>query len=207
MKKAGVKYVCVGYESPIDEDLKAMRKGYLSSNMVEWTKVLRRYFWVHGMFIVGYPLKENQNLFSSREIVKRYKKFIKEARIDTIQVMLPVPLVGTDLRKRIQDKIFPLSLVPWTMYDGNHPCFKPDNISVKELQQTHIKLMKGFYQKVSLVKIGIRTIAFPFDFFLRGWSRWLRSWQRSVINYSGHLLVKKWLKRKKKKEFFQKLHE
>jgi len=207
MKKAGVRYVCVGYESPIDEDLKIMRKGYLSSNMIEWTKVLRRYFLVHAMFIVGYPPKEGQSSISPREIVKRYRKFIRKACIHTIQALLPVPLVGTDLRERIKDRIFPLELVPWTMYDGNHPCFKPNNMSPRELQWIGIKLMKGFYQKLSLIKVGVRTIIFPVDFFIRGWGKWHQGWQRDMINYSGHLLVKSWLKRQRDKKLIEKLKQ
>ena len=60
MKAAGVRTVFIGCESPIDEDLAAMRKGYNSQKMLEWVKTLRKYFWVHGMFIFGYPAKERQ---------------------------------------------------------------------------------------------------------------------------------------------------
>ncbi len=205
MKKAGVRCACIGYESPIDEDLKAMRKGYLSLNMIEWTKTLHRYFWIHGMFIVGYPLKEAQSSITAKEIVKRYKKFIRKARIHSIQVLLPVPIVGTDLRKRLKDRIFPLDIVPWKMYDGNYPCFKPNNMSVKEFQLVGIKIMKGFYQKISLVRIGIRTIVFPVDFFIRGWGKWHLGWKKAVINYSGHILVRSWLRKQKDKKFLEKL--
>jgi len=207
MKKAGVRSVCVGYESPIDEDLKTMRKGFLSSNMIEWTKVLRRYFWVHAMFIVGYPPKEEQSSFTPKEIVRRYKEFFKKTRIHSIQTLLPVPIVGSDLRERIKDKIFPLNLVPWTMYDGNYPCFKPDNMSPKELQWIGIKLMKGFYQKLSLIRVGIRTIIFPVDFFIRGWGKWHQGWQRDIINYSGYLLVKSWIKKQRNKKLIEKLKQ
>ena len=207
MKKAGVRNVCVGYESPIDEDLKAMRKGYLSSDMINWTKILRGYFWVHGMFIVGYPSKEGQAQHSSKEIIKRYKGFIRRARIHSIQVLLPVPLVGTDLRKRIEDRIFPLTVVPWSMYDGNYPCFKPENMSAEELQFIGVKIMKGFYRKISLVKIGLRTIFFPVYFFVKGWGYWYLLWKKDIINYSGHLLVRSWINKNKKKELVEKLQK
>jgi radical SAM superfamily enzyme YgiQ (UPF0313 family) len=205
MKKAGVRCVCIGYESPIDEDLKAMNKGYSSSKMIEWTKILRRYFWIHGMFIVGYPLKEGQRSISSKETVKRYKKFIRKARIDTIQVLLPVPLVGTELRKRLGDRVYPSEIIPWSMYDGNYPCFKPDNMSPTELQQMGMKIMKGFYQKISLVRVGIRTVTFPVDLVVRGWSNWYRGWRRDTINYFGHILISKWLKRHKNEETIKRL--
>jgi len=69
MREAGVRTVCIGYESPIDEDLMVMRKGYLVSHMLEWTKILRRYFCIHGMFIVGYPSKEKKDLVGAKEII------------------------------------------------------------------------------------------------------------------------------------------
>jgi radical SAM superfamily enzyme YgiQ (UPF0313 family) len=209
MKKAGVRRVCVGYESPIDEDLKAMRKGYLSSNMIEWSRTLRRYVLVHGMFIVGYPSKEQQGLITPKEIVKRYRKFIRKARIDTIQVLLPGPLVGTDLRERIKDRIFPLEIVPWRMYDGNYLCFKPDNMSPRELQLLGIELMSGFYRRLSLnlIKSGIRTIAFPINLFVRGWADCCRGWKKDLINYSAYRLVKAWLKKQENKKFIKRLEE
>jgi len=66
MNKAGVRTVCVGFESPIDEDLQAMRKGYLSSHMLEWSEILRRYFWIHAMFMVGYPAKGEKSSINAR---------------------------------------------------------------------------------------------------------------------------------------------
>lgn len=207
MKKGGVRYVCVGYESPIDEDLKAMNKRYLSSDMIGWTKILRRYFWVHGMFIVGYPPKEGQISIKPKEIVKIYKWFIRKAGIDSIQVLLPVPIVGTKLRERLGDRVFPLDLVPWRFYDGNYPCFKPDNMTLKELQWIGVKLMKGFYRRRSIIRIGLRTIVFPLDFFIRGWGVWRKGWERDIINFSGHILVRKWLKKQESKRFIDKLEK
>ena len=34
------------------------------------------------------------------ERIKRYRGFIKKAKIDTVQVLLPVPLPGTELREQ-----------------------------------------------------------------------------------------------------------
>jgi len=207
MKKAGVRYVCVGYESPIDEDLKTMHKGYTASRMIEWTKILRRYFWVHGMFIVGYPPKKPGHSIVPKGIVRIYRKFIREARIESIQISLPVPLVGTGLRERLGEKVFPLSRVPWKFYDGTYPCFRPDNMTPEELQWIGIKLMRGFYRKISMIKVGLRTIIFPIDFFIRGWSQWRRGWTREIINFSGHLLVRRWLRRQKDREFIERLKD
>ncbi len=197
MKKAGVRVAAVGFESPIDGDLKAMHKGYLSSQMLEWTKILRRYFRVHGMFIAGYPLKEKMKPISPKETVKRFKKFIRKASLDTVQILLPVPLVGTALRKRLEKKgrIFPLELVPWSKYDGSYPCFMPDNMTLQEFQEIPWKLMSKFYNPLSLIRIPLRTVAFPIDCWIRGWKNWYRDWCRDVIKYGGYLLLQRWQKR------------
>jgi len=58
MKNANIHTVCIGYESPIDEELLAMKKGYLSKELLEWTDIFHKYkFYIHGMFIFGYPKK------------------------------------------------------------------------------------------------------------------------------------------------------
>ncbi len=93
------------------------------------------------------------------------------------------------------------------MYDGAHICFKPDNMTVRELQWIGINLMKGFYQKLSLVRVAWRTVVFPIDFFIRGWPKWHQGWKKDLINYSGHLLFNRWLKRQKNEEFIKKLEQ
>lgn len=209
MKKAGVWMVCVGYESPIDEDLFAMRKGYNSKSMVEWTKILRRYFWVHGMFIFGYPHKKKISELSADEMAKRFRKFIHEAKISSIQILHPVPIVGTDLRARLlrEGRIFPLDIVPWSKYDGSYACFIPDNMTLAELQEMPMKLMGKFYNRINSLKILFRTLAFPIDYLIRGWHRWHYDWRRDVTRYGGHILLKRWGKKQKKDPFLEKLQK
>jgi len=195
MKKAGVGVVCIGYESPIDEDLKEMGKGYSAAKMLEWTKILRKYFWVHGMFIVGYPI-EGGSKIGPKETLVRFREFFRKARLDTVQVMLPIPLIGTNLRQRLEDegKIFPLSLVPWRKYDGTNPCFRPDKMTMEEFQNTPLMLMGSFYNYWSFFRIGLRIIVFPIDYFIRGWKSWYHGWYRDVIRSAGHILIKRWHK-------------
>ena len=206
MSKAGVRTVCIGYESPIAEDLKAMHKGLSPQKMIEWTLVLRQYFWVHGMFIFGYP-NNKPAVLSVPEAVECFKSFIREAKISSIQVLHPVPLVGTELRARLEKdgRIFPLELVPWSNYDGNFACFQPDNMSLSELQDTPIKLMKWFYSRWSFWRIPYKTVIFPVHYIIVSWHYRYDSWLKDVVRYNGHRIVVKWLKKQRGREFLSKL--
>ncbi len=209
MKKAGVRTACIGYESPIDEDLRTMRKGYSSSHMLEWTKILRRYFRIHGMFIIGYPSKEKRKAIGVQEIIGYFRKFIRKASLDSVQMIHPVPFAGTDLRRRLEKegRIFPLELVPWSRYDGSYVCFEPDNMTLRELQETPIRLMSRFYDPLSFFRIPLRTISFPVDYLIRGWRNWYRDWYRDVVKYGGHRLIQRWQRRQAKDGFIERLEE
>jgi len=208
MKKAGVTGVCIGYESCLDEELKAMRKGYLSSDMIGWTRIFHSFgFFIHGMFIFGYPLREKTISISAKERTRRLKKFIRQCRLDSIQVLRPIPIVGADLRLRMEQegKLFSLEKVPWSKYDGSYICFRPDDMTLGELQELPTKIMRRFYNPISFVRIPLKTLFFPFDYLIRGWRRWYRDWRNDIVKFGGHLLVRRWLKHYESQLFLQKL--
>jgi radical SAM superfamily enzyme YgiQ (UPF0313 family) len=224
-----VRTLFIGCESPIDEDLKDMQKGYTSKNMLEWVKILRRYFWVHGMFIFGYPPKQKNGGLPDREMFRRFKQFIFKAGFDSIQILKPIPLVGTKLRRRLEaeKRILPLDLAPWNKYDGNSVCFIPDNMSLSELHNYPMQLMKNFYSPTRLLWVILRTIFFPFDYLFRGWTigfqmgwlnkwsnwhkgwfaKWHKGWQKDLIKCVGHIILVKWQKRYKKSGALEKIEK
>lgn len=180
----------------------------MSADMVEWTKNFHNFgFFLHGMFIFGYPLKETVNPISAKERFRRLKEFIRQSRLDTIQILRPVPLVGTDLRERLkrEGRLFPLQVVPWSRYDGSYACYSPSDMSLKELQEIPTKIMKWFYHFRSFWLIILRTLAKPFDYLLRGWHQWFRGWRNDIRRYGGHLLIKRWLKHYDEESFLKKL--
>ncbi len=209
MERAGVRIVCVGFESPIDEDLKAMQKGYLSKNMAEWSRILRRYFKVHGMFIFGYPHKKKVTELSVKEMIEKYKKFIREAQISTIQVLHPGPGIGSDLRDRLkrEGRLFPLDVAPWSRYDGSYALFVPNNMTLAELQDTPVEIMRWFYSSRSFFRIPFRTLSFPAHYLIKGWQHWYYGWWSDVVKCGGYLLIKQWLKRQKEDQFLSRLEK
>ena len=210
VKRAGVRTACIGVESPIDEDLKAMRKGYNSDKMLEWLKILQHYVKIHIMLIAGYPLKERNVFLSAEEIVKRFRRFIRKAHPDSVHVMLPGPGVGTDLRERLkkEGRLFSEKVVSWRYYDGRFALFMPDdNMSLQELQDLPLKIMSRFYHPLSFVRVAIKTIIFPLDFFVRGWKNWHRGWTREIVKSGGYLLMRRWKTRQQVDEFIERLED
>lgn len=217
MRQAGINTVAIGFESPIEEELKAMNKRIKPEDMLSLAKIFHKFgFLVHGMFIFGYPSKEGVNFeMSAKERVKRLKSFIKKAKIDTIQVLLPVPLAGTELRYRLQrqERVYPIEDVGWEYYDGNFPLFEPDRPLTAETMQASIrKIMGKFYQFKYMFKIFLNILFFPaLVFFLHnikfGWRKWYRPWRNDLIRFGGWITMKEWMREFRKDGFSEKLQK
>jgi len=215
MRRAGINMVAIGFESPIQEELDVMNKHIRPQDMVSQARVFHKFgFLVHGMFIFGYPLKENVSFtMPVKERVKRFRRFIREARLDTIQVMLPVPLPGTQLTSRLgkQRRIYPLEDIGWEYYDGNFPLFEPDPpMTAEEMQGSVRKIMGKFYHFKSLFAIGMNILSFPalvfFFYDIRaGWRQWYRPWRNHLLRLAGWVTMKKWASDFGKNKFSRRL--
>ena len=215
MRNAGINTVAIGFESPIAEELEAMDKRTRPEDMVELTRLYHKAgFLVHGMFIFGYPLPEGARLpLSTGERVDRFRTFIKKTRLDTIQVLLPVPLPGTEMTDRLkgQNRIFSHEIVGWEYYDGNFPLFEPDDpLTPEEMQLAIRKIMGRFYRFRSMFSIGLNILTFPamiFSFFniKIGWRKWYRMWRNDLLRFGGWITIKQWTSDFKKSSFNSKL--
>ena len=204
MRYAGVSTLAIGYESPINEELRAMRKGVTVEKLIARSKKLSNYFYLHGMFIFGYPargdVKEN-TFFTIKERAKYFKKFFKRSGIDTIQLLNAVPLPGSELRARLESegRVLPLSMVGWDKYDGLFLCYdpRPDGLDAFDLQNMPKILMKKRYlggfinRKLNygnwLNWVYIATIGFPIQFVMFYIRRFVRNLQekKRVRNVLG----------------------
>ena len=156
---------------------------------------------VHGMFIFGYPAMPGVNFaMSAEERCKAYRRFIRKAEIDTVQILLPVPLPGTELTARLEKahRIFSREEIGWEYYDGNFQLFVPDApLEALEMQQTAKKLMLGFYRPDSMLRICTSLFTFPtLVFYLgnlkRGWRTWFRNWRNAIWRFIGWRLIRHW---------------
>ncbi len=228
MREAGVLNLAIGYESPIDEELLAMNKGYLSKDMLDWTATFRKYgFKIHGMFIFGYPNKDTKQVkLTLDERIQRFKDFVIKAKLPTIQVLLTIPLPGTELRKRLEEegRVYPLDKIGWEYYDGQFPLFEPDEgIDVKELQPAIRKVMGRLYRLGTVFKLlftllihfppiaiisSFSIFSFRVKYIVDTYMRWKKHHFRdAILRFGGYVLLKKWMRMFKSSDFSSRLEE
>jgi len=215
MRRAGIHSLAVGFESPIEEELEAMNKKLNPEQMVSLARLFRKAgFLVHGMFIFGYPLDgEGRFEMPTTERVKRFRRFIRSSRIDTVQILLPVPLPGTEMMERLRrhNRIYPTDLVGWEYYDGNFPVFEPDSPNTPEqLQLAMRRIMGRFYRFRYMFLVGLYALVFPSVIFQannlkKGFWKWYRYWRNSIIRFGGWRTLKRWTEEFDKGGFSDKL--
>ncbi len=202
MRSAGIQVLAIGYESPIAEELKAMNKCLRPEDMIRNTWIFHRAgFLIHGMFIFGYPAMPEMNFtMSVSEREKAYRRFIRKARIDTIQILLPVPLPGTELTARLekQRRIFRRADIGLEYYDGNFQLFEPDApLDALEVQKAAKNVMRHFYKPNSIFGICTSVLTFPslvfwFGNLKKGWRLWFRNWRNSIWRFIGWRIIHHW---------------
>ncbi|MBI9098396.1 MAG: B12-binding domain-containing radical SAM protein [Spirochaetaceae bacterium] len=226
IKKAGVETLCIGFESPIDEDLKAMNKGYLSKDMMKWTRLFKdQKVRIHGMFIFAYPQKdENRSDYSIEEKIARYWDFIKKSHLDTLQLLLAIPLPGTRLRTRLENnnQLFSIDDIGWEYYDGQFPLYSPGAGIAPEVIQNGVgKLMKRFYHRayflrlVKNISLDFPLVLFPSVFTLfsgkvdlikKAFYFWYRKfYQNNLLCFGGLIILRNWMRDFRKGDFLLRL--
>lgn len=215
MRAAGIATVAIGFESPIPEELEAMNKRVKPEDMIAMTRVYHKAgFLVHGMFIFGYPVPEGVNwTMTAEDRIKRFRTFIRKAKIDTVQILLPVPLPGTEMTERLrkQNRVYPREQIGWEYYDGNFPLFEPDPPLTPEQMQASSRLIMGrFYRFRYMFAVGLHVLIFPAIVFRlhnikAGWRQWYRPWRNSIMRFSGWIILKKWTSEFDKSLFSERL--
>jgi hypothetical protein len=169
---------------------------------------------IHGMFIFGYPLEKGAFIrIPARERQRYFRRFIKQAKIDTIQVLLPVPIPGTKLTQRLkqENRMFPKESLGWEYYDGNFPLIVPDEPMTPEEMQHSIQLIMGrFYRFRNMFHVGLNILSFPLALrylhdIKRGWWKWYRGWRNNLRKFGGWMIFRGWLAKLDRDNFFDKL--
>jgi len=213
MRRAGIYTIAIGMESPIEEELALMNKKLKPEDMLENIRLFHAQgFLVHGMFIFAYPAKDDIRFdLPIKERIKRFKRFIRKSGLDTIQVLLPIPLPGTELRERLKERIYALADIGWQYYDGNFVVFEPKApLTAEEMQHSIPKIMGMFYRFRHMFFVGMDVFSFLSLIFSlhnlkHGWRRWYRNWRNHIIRFGGWITIRKWKSFFKEDSFLEKL--
>lgn len=136
----------IGFESLVDENLKAMRKNVNKISFFEKAiKKIHSYgIAIEGAFIFGLD-EDNESVF------KRTVKFAKRMRLEAAQFGILTPFPGTGLFKKLAEekRIFDFN---WSHYDIARVVFQPKKMSAQTLQDGFNWAWREFYSIPSIIR-------------------------------------------------------
>lgn len=145
MKATRCQTVFIGVESLNPDTLKAMNKSQTAEDIIQGVAAFTgKKIPVHGMFVFGLDT-------DTAETLEGTISFAKYSGITTVQFLILTPLPGTRTYKELKDggRIF---TDDWSLYDGHHVTFWPENLTPVKLQEMQITGHKKFYSLWRLVK-------------------------------------------------------
>lgn len=163
----------IGMESINPDTLANWDKSQEVSDIIRSNKILRKHgIKTHGMFVLG---SDSDDVQTIRDTVT----FAKKNRIFTVQLLVLVPLPGTETFQELEaeGRIFTRD---WSLYDGHHVVFEPKKMTVYQLQRESFLAMKKFYSFWSCLRYLLTFRVF-----------------KAYFRYIGHQIVKQWGKSNK----------
>jgi radical SAM superfamily enzyme YgiQ (UPF0313 family) len=167
-QESGCVSLFIGFESLLQENLDGVSKTFVHakeiSNLIKAIQSHR--IGIQGAFIFGFDGDD-------ASIFRKTVEFVQKNNIElpTFSVLTPFP--GTPLRKRLEEEGRIID-ANWSHYDMSHVVFKPQRISVQELQEGYLWAQKYTCAPRSILKRllwGPRNHFFYFlmsNFLLRG---------------------------------------
>jgi len=157
MKKAGFRWLNVGFEFGTDQQLKAVRKGTSIEQSIRFAKAARKAgLKVHGCFMIGAPGE-------TRESALKTIEFAKSIPIDTVQFTGITVYPGTEMYEQAKEEnhLITKNWTEWLSKDKEQITnLKYDNLTTEEINELVDKGLKEFFlrpsQILNILK-GIRT--------------------------------------------------
>ncbi len=141
-RSAGLRSVCVGFESGSDRILTSMHKGITVNRMKQFMKdASKAKILVHGCFLFGIPGE-------TRETAAETLKFALELNPDTAQFYPLMVYPGTDAYRKVADHglLAASSWRDWLKADGTHACVvRTEDMTPEELVQFCNYCRRKFY--------------------------------------------------------------
>jgi radical SAM superfamily enzyme YgiQ (UPF0313 family) len=165
MQRTNCKVLYIGLESINSKTLEEYNKRQTVEEMEEAIRILHQYkIKVHGMFVLGGEEDDRETIMQTVRSAIKWK-------IDTVQMVILVPLPGTPFYENLsaQNRI---ATFDWSLYDGHHVVYKPNKISAWELQYgVMLEAMPKFYSLWQVIKSAVK---FKFkNFIFRTYGHWM----------------------------------
>jgi len=183
MRRSGCVRVYLGLESISQETLDAFDKHQTVDDIVKAVGTLHEFgIETHGMFVMGADT-------DGPNVVRDTVAFAMKNHIDTVQLMILVPLPGTPLYEELDNsgRIFDRR---WENYDAHHVVFTPAQMTPYELQ---LEVLHGFMRFYSLRQWVKYFLTFNFAKLLfQSWGWYIvRTWRKDERNKAFLLALKK----------------
>ena len=151
LRRAGCETVMIGFESISDRNLEQVGKKLTVALSEASVKAFHDHgIGVHGMFVSGL---DGDDIHSAQETAE----FARRIGIDTFQLMIITPAVGTRLYERVKAEGRLIS-EDWTLYDGHHAVLAPKRMTPLELQLSTQDALAGFYSRRAIAGATLRTL-------------------------------------------------
>lgn len=127
-KKAGVKSVLLGIETPSLDALRAQKKSFVKPNkMKQYVATIKDYeIQVWGDFLFGFDEH-------SPEIFRQTLDFVEDIELDKVIPHFLIPFPGSETFKKFEVENRLLTK-DWSQYDGSHVVYQPKNMTAAELE-------------------------------------------------------------------------
>ncbi|MGO9899292.1 MAG: B12-binding domain-containing radical SAM protein [Solirubrobacteraceae bacterium] len=151
MHRAGCETVMIGFESISDANLAQVGKKLTVDLSEQAVRACHDHgIAVHGMFVSGL---DGDDVHSAQETAD----FATRLGIDTFQLMIITPAVGTRLNARIKAEGRLIS-EDWTLYDGHHAVLRPKLMSPLQLQLSTQDALARFYSRKAIASSAMRSL-------------------------------------------------
>ncbi|MBI2267072.1 MAG: B12-binding domain-containing radical SAM protein [Armatimonadetes bacterium] len=201
MARAGCERWCIGLESTSPEALKNSNK---SQNLLDTSQAIRNLqnagIKIHGMFIVGLP-------GDNKETLDATLRWAKRMNLDSVQFLCLSDLPGSkDYENlRLWEKAFQpfkgtYKVLNWLFVNGHYARLGNEALTLADVQQACISLMKRFYSASSLAQSLFlprwtdfrHSLDSGFGLMRSAAMAFKQSWLTAYLRFQGFVLTRQW---------------
>src|SRR3990172_5421095 len=173
-QESGCVSLFIGFESLLQENLDGVSKNFVHASELSQSikRIQDHHIGIHGSFIFGFD-GDDPTIF------KHTVEFVQKNNIELPTFSILTPFPGTPLRKRLEEegRIIDHN---WSHYDMSHVVFKPQKMSIQELQEGYLWAQKYTCAPRSILKRLLWGPKHHFFYFLMS-NFILRGAQMNVI--------------------------